>query len=284
MTISKTWALLIGGGQFFSHLGIATHFIPSSRVDDFLESLYHSQVDPGQLSSYLEQFSGELEPFSLAPLVKEIDRCFSPNQLSDIIRNLEDSSNLHQSWAKDTLTLIRTLSPTALKATLNLLIRGKSMTFKNCLRMEYNLGRNFLDKVIDMRNGIISKLVKKEKNPKWSPETIEQVSDEFINSLFTTNDDKDGISERLEFMNNIDFEQYPHQGNALPSIDQIKQIVQQNRNLSNWNEIVDKICKERYNKIGLREKLEEVIPKHVKSREELEKDGRIAVTNLTWVE
>lgn len=178
----------------FSHAGLATHFIPSHRIPDALESLASSlpiKATAEHVNTVLNQFSDELVPFTLEPLQDSIDRAFLAPNMSTILSRLREMSGSKDSvvskWASETINLLTgpALSPTALHTTLSLLQRGSLSSLKTALRTELSLAQHYVDKVDDLYKGIDAKLVQKHGNPKWTPETIDQVDPNFIRTLFS---------------------------------------------------------------------------------------------------
>lgn len=194
----------------YSHAGLATHYIPSHRLNDVLESLSEGLVDlPSNINSsttsktidsILNQFRGDLEPYTLVPFQETIDRAFLAPNLNTVISRLREivwskDKNI-SSWAQDTLNLFinqpenvqsspsALLSPTALHTTFSLLQRGSVSTLKTALRSEIALAQNYFEKVEDLYNGIDAKLIKKHGNPLWNPAKLDQVDPSFIKSLF----------------------------------------------------------------------------------------------------
>jgi hypothetical protein len=196
--------------------------------------------------------------------------------LQKVISHLESGED---EWSKNTLKTILSMSPTASLVTMKMLRLGREMSFRDCLRMEYALAKNFLEKVADLREGVFAKLVRKEKSANWTPAKLEDVSGEFIDSLF-----KGSSISSIDFSNTIDFENYPHQDNALPSVRRIKTLVNQNRNCKSWQEVADQHCVIHHHKRGLRQRLYEAMAKHVKTREQIEKTGLLAVNGLNWTD
>lgn len=182
----------------FSHAGLATHYIPSHRLKDVLESLSDGLLNlPAKntistIDRLLNQFRGDLEPYTLAPIQDAINRAFVAPNVATIIsrlRELASSSDASIStWAQSTLTLMTeegsSLSPTAIQTTFALLQRGSTATLKSALRNEIALAQNYFDKVEDLYTGIDAKLIKKHGKPAWSPAKLEQVDLNFIKSLF----------------------------------------------------------------------------------------------------
>lgn len=195
----------------YSHAGLATHYIPSHRLDDVLESLAEGLIElplnnPSATSktidSLLNQFRGDLEPYTLAPIQETIDRAFLAPNLNTVISRLREfiwseDKNI-SSWAQETLNLFinptesssaALLSPTALHTTFSLLQKGSTSTLKTALRTEIALAQNYFEKVDDLYTGIDAKLIQKHGIPLWNPSKLDQVDPFFIKSLFEKPDD-----------------------------------------------------------------------------------------------
>lgn len=241
-------------------------------------------LDLGNLPEYLEQFSGELEPYTLEPLLSSITRCFSAPRVLEIMKRLQilsetTTDETHRLWATTTLATLKKMSPTAMEVTLHLLRKGQGYSIKECLQMEFNLAKNFLEKVPDLREGIISKLVKKQTTASWNPPTIEELADRDLDHLFSRNT---AVLNHLHFANERDFKHYPHEDHALPTTERIRVLVDSNRNHSDIQAVIDEYCRKHHEKLGLRARLKRIIAQHVRTREQLEKEGMVAVSNLVW--
>lgn len=258
------------------------------------------------IDKLLNQFRGDLEPFTIAPIQDSIDRAFLAPNVSTIISRLKEftwsKDQAVATWAKETLNLLcgttesAPLSPTAIQTTFALLKRGSTATLKTAFRNEIALAQNYFEKVEDLYTGIGAKLIHKHGKPVWSPEKLEQVDPEFIKSLFDK--PKDLINSKINefngnvsiyfvvnFWNDVDFEQYPHQNLSLPTSQQVHRLLlSKYRSLPNRQSLIDALINENFNveKLGLREHLERIVNKHVSVRNELDKKGHIATSNLSW--
>lgn len=184
---------------FFSHAGLATHFIPSHRLNDVMESLSSGLLNvpnnPSILTktidNLLNQFHGELEPYNLAPIHDAMDRSFLAPNVATIIARLREftwsKDTAVATWATETLNLLtsgETLSPISIHTTLTLLQRGATSTLKTAFRNEIALAQNYFEKVEDLYTGIDAKLIQKHGKPLWNPPKLDQVDTTFIKSLF----------------------------------------------------------------------------------------------------
>jgi len=75
------------------------------------------------------------------------------------------------------------MSPTSLKLTLKELRKGRTMTFDECMVMEYRLSQSVLAGR-DFYEGVRAQLVDKDRDPKWYPAPLDAVDDTAIDSLF----------------------------------------------------------------------------------------------------
>ena len=294
-----------------SHAGLATHYIPSNRLEDVIESLSagltnlpsnNPLIVTKTIDKLLNQFRGELEPYTVEPLHDAIDRCFLAPNVQIILSRLKEftwsKDEKIATWAKETLELLSgPLSPTAIQTTFTLLQRGSTATLKTAFRTELALAQQYFQKVDDIYNGIDAKLIQKHGKPTWQPSKIEQVDPLFIKNLFEKPSDpidsKPGIlyvifiSFIVKFYNEIDFEQYPHAFLSLPTSHQLRGLLlSKYRNLSSREALIDTLIEEHFNspgKLGLKEHLERIIVKHVKYKNELDKKGHIPTAILNWI-
>ncbi|KAF7993369.1 hypothetical protein HCN44_007872 [Aphidius gifuensis] len=165
--------------------GIATHFVPASK----LQALTDALLSPGNqnVEEILKSFD-EHDPaaeFSLAKYSKQIDECFSGDTVEEIIYRLKvDGSE----WAQSVIHTLQKISPTSLKVTLEALKRSINMiSLTEYLEMESNLTENMimLQKSPDFQEGVRALLVDKNHKPIWNPRNLEDVTDQYIDSLFT---------------------------------------------------------------------------------------------------
>ena len=180
---------------------MATHFIPSHRLPDVLESLSlgltnlplnNPSIVTKTIDKLLNQFRGDLLPNTIEPLQETIDRCFLAPNVQTIISRLKEFTRSKDvsiaTWAKETLELLAgdssPLSPTAIQTTFSLLQRGSTSTLKTAFRTELALAQQYFQKVEDLYSGIDAKLIQKHGKPTWQPARIDQVDPVFIKGLF----------------------------------------------------------------------------------------------------
>lgn len=79
--------------------------------------------------------------------------------------------------------ILRSASPISVNVTYHLLNYGSNLTLGKCLQTEYQLVYNFFHGS-DFHEGVRALLIDKDRNPKWNPVRIEDVSTEKILSYF----------------------------------------------------------------------------------------------------
>jgi enoyl-CoA hydratase/carnithine racemase len=126
-------------------------------------------------------------PLPAAPLAAfrpAIDEHFAAPSMPALLESLEGESRPEfLEWARQTVDLIYTRSPTMLAVTLEQLKRGKSMTLAECLRMELGLVRHSFIQG-DFMEGVRAMIIDKDNAPSWRPPHLEEVTDAAVAAMF----------------------------------------------------------------------------------------------------
>lgn len=120
-----------------------------------------------------------------------IEPIFSKNSVAEIIIALQADPS---TWAQDTLTRLHHKSPLLLHVTLEQIRRARSMTLAQDLRMERDLVHHcFNPKHLQKTpaqsetvEGIRAQAIDKDRTPRWSPTTIEEVTDAMVKPFFVS--------------------------------------------------------------------------------------------------
>lgn len=160
------------------YIGFGTHFVPAEKMAHLAEEIVRA---PQNLEAVFKSFSappdGESE---LAPYREKIDRYFAHNRVEDIMKDLEEDSS---EWAVDVLKVMKSVSPTSLKIALRQIRSGAKMEFSEVMTMEYRLSQACLARH-DFYEGVRAALIDKDRNPKWQPPTVGDLSDADIDACF----------------------------------------------------------------------------------------------------
>ena len=174
-----THAALTGGsfsGADAIELGLADHFVPSDRLDEFTDALVSMSAHDALL-----RFATDAPRSALATARPWIDECYSSDEAIDILGRLAASS---VDDARATAEVIRSKSPTAVAVTLESLRRAKrTATLEEVLETELRVGMRFVAGT-EMAEGIRAQVIDKDRNPRWSPATLAQVSRAEVDGYF----------------------------------------------------------------------------------------------------
>lgn len=145
------------------YCGFATHYVPVSGLP-LLEE--HILKAPEKIEDILSALPKPPDhPSDLATHRAEIDGCFAYDDVEKIVFALQKDAS---EWAKETLKVLESVSPTSLKVTLRQIRLAKNMDFKDVMRMEYRISQACVN-APDFYEGVRAALIDKDRQPKWSP-------------------------------------------------------------------------------------------------------------------
>jgi len=164
---------------------IATHFVGADHLENLRGALLASEGSKSAIDTLLEGAS--TIPNSIMAKDREtIDRLFSsvthikelPDRLEAARRNLTQAP-----FAEKMLKILTRLSPSSLALTCELLNRTKELSFDDCLRTEFRITKRLLEGS-DFHEGVRALIIDKDKSPKWSPTTLDDIDQAKIDSYF----------------------------------------------------------------------------------------------------
>lgn len=162
--------------------GIATHFVPSEKLPNLKQDLLMTeQSDVAEILNKYQSVTWN-EEFCLAPYMNKINTYFSSLSVEEIIESLKKDNS---KWAKKTLKMLLKASPTSLKVTMFAIQKGSILNLADCLKMEYRLACAALNKTSDFCEGVRALLIDKDQKPIWNPNSLEEVTDTYVNQQFT---------------------------------------------------------------------------------------------------
>lgn len=167
-------------------LGIASHVIGSSQVEDVIVALAGTEIKSlDDAKEVLDRFHTDPEPAPLAEVMDDIDSAFSGVRVEEILEALElDASE----WARKQHKILMSKSPTSLKLTFAQLRRGEVLeNFRDNMRMEYRMVNRVMEGN-DFFEGVRAILIDRDNAPVWSPNALDRVKDTEIDRYFTSLD------------------------------------------------------------------------------------------------
>ena len=165
-------------------LGIAEYYIESKNYKGILSQLSAGESPDTILSSYNFNI-----PSLIAPNFQQINELFGGDTIEEIFEKLETNKS---DFSQKTLNTLKSKSPTSLKITFKQIREGSKLDFEECLRMEYRM----VSKVMsdhDFYEGVRAIIIDKDNNPRWSPSSIREVTEENIDKFFMNLKEKELI-------------------------------------------------------------------------------------------
>ena len=196
--VGGTWLLSHSPGEIGTYFGLtgqtmngpdaiyarfADAVVPSNQLPVLRNIL--TEVRPGSSSSevraLIDDFATGETAGPVAAMEPRIDAWFGHDRMEDIFAALQrDGSEL----ARSTLKTLNEKSPRGMVVTLKLLrlARGSS-SLEQCLVREYRAALEVF-RSDDFREGVRAAVIDKDRNPKWSPSRVEDVTPEMTAPYF----------------------------------------------------------------------------------------------------
>ncbi|AYG65171.1 MULTISPECIES: enoyl-CoA hydratase/isomerase family protein [unclassified Rhizobium] len=181
-----TWMGLAGlviGAADAIHARFADHCLPSSDLPvlvDAVASLPLS-VSAADVHALIKTMAVEAGGSRLAANRDVIDRAFASDTVEGILQALASEPS---EFATEAAGVIASRSPTSLKLTLRLLRAGRaSADLAECLDRELGACMGILYNH-DFYEGVRAAVIDKDRNPKWSPATLAEVTPGDIDRFF----------------------------------------------------------------------------------------------------
>lgn len=202
--VGGTYLLSRAPGEVGTHLGLTTarmgagdaiaagfadYFVPSERIPELLAAL------PGADAETV--IARLAEPAPESELMAQrgwIDTCYSADTVEEIVARLQryDAPEAAKAAAE-----IVAKSPVALKVTLRSLREARGvLELARVLDTEYRVSVAALT-THDLVEGIRAQVVDKDRNPQWSPATLDAVPEALVDSYFVELGDRElGLGDR----------------------------------------------------------------------------------------
>ena len=196
--VGGTWLLSHSPGEIGTYFGLtgqtmngpdaihakfADAVVPSAKLAVLREAL--TKVQPGvtsaEVKALIAGFATGETAGPVAAMQSKIDAWFAHDRMEDIVAALQrDGSEL-------TLSTLKTLnekSPRGMVVTLQLLrLARASRSLEECLVREYRAALEVFASD-DFREGVRAAVIDKDRNPKWSPPRIEDVTPAMVAPYF----------------------------------------------------------------------------------------------------
>jgi enoyl-CoA hydratase len=196
--VGGTWLLSRSPGEIGTYFGLtgqtmngpdaiyarfADAVVPSGKLGALREALtkMRSNATSGEVKTVIDGFSTGERSGPVAAMQPRIDAWFAHDRMQDIVAALaRDGSEL----ALSTLKTLNEKSPRGMVVTLKLLrLARASSSLEACLVREYRAALQVFASD-DFREGVRAAVIDKDRNPRWSPRGIEDVTPEMTAPYF----------------------------------------------------------------------------------------------------
>jgi enoyl-CoA hydratase len=168
------------------YAGAADILIASSDWPALRDALANAplQAKDKDVRAILDRFATTDIQAPVAKYREQIDGAFAHDTMEAIVAALKSDGS---EFAQATLKALSEKSPTALKVTLELLRRARgSKSLKECLVREYNSALAVFTSA-EFLEGVRAAIIDKDRNPKWSPPQLEDVTPGIVGKYFVPN-------------------------------------------------------------------------------------------------
>ena len=172
------------------YCGFVTHAMKRDSIEALLDEL---SLKHGSVEDCLRRFAVDPGAVPLAALRPAIDRCFARDSIEAILDALAAESaggGADAEWAEATRAGLLTKSPTSLKITLRQLTLGRDYDLDAALALEYRLTQHVMAGH-DFYEGVRAMLIDRDRNPKWRPRTLAEVTDSMLDAYFAPVGDRE---------------------------------------------------------------------------------------------
>ncbi|MET7643247.1 enoyl-CoA hydratase/isomerase family protein [Streptomyces sp. NPDC005426] len=156
--------------------GLADHYVPSGGLPALLAAL-DGCTTPEAVAATAGRHAGTAPAGELAGHRDWIDTCYAADTVEEIVERLDGCG---VPAAKQAATTILAKSPTALKVTLAAVRRARSLgSLEAVLDQEYRVSSTAFTRP-DLVEGVRAQIIDKDRNPRWSPAELADVTDEDV--------------------------------------------------------------------------------------------------------
>ncbi len=165
-------------------LGLVDYLIDSQNLDAVKQVLLNFpwQDQRASLPAALAPYLRSPEASALSTEYPTIEACFQASTVEEIMTRL---TAINTPFAQETIATLLKQSPTSLKVTLQQCRNGQHLDIGACLQMEYRMVQQFF-KNPDLIEGIRAAIIDKDRNPRWQPPSLHEVSAETVAAYFAS--------------------------------------------------------------------------------------------------
>ena len=192
-------AARLGPGDAIA-LGLADRYVPADGIPALCEALTALPAGRDDAAGAVDAvIEGATRPGPASELSADrpwIDACYAADTVEEILSRLERSGEPRASAAAEEITR---KAPTAVKVTLAALRRTRRLAcLESELDQEFRVSTHCFA-APDLAEGIRAQVVDKDRDPRWSPAVLEQVTEDRVRGHFASLGAEElGLAEGLE--------------------------------------------------------------------------------------
>ncbi|MFJ6328233.1 MULTISPECIES: enoyl-CoA hydratase/isomerase family protein [unclassified Rhizobium] len=165
------------------HAGFADHCVASAQLPSLVDAIavLPAGTSAADVHALIRTLASDAGASRLAENRDVIDRAFAGDTVEGILQALSGESG---EFAAEAAGVIAGRSPTSLKLTLRLLRAGRaSASLAECLDRELGACLGILHNH-DFYEGVRAAVIDKDRNPKWSPASLGEVTADNVDRFF----------------------------------------------------------------------------------------------------
>lgn len=166
-------------------VGLADYFVPSDKTEDLVEAL--SQVgDSSEIDGVLAEMQADAGHSPLAAQAAWVRQAFAADSVEEIVENVRQvvaSGGEDTEFAATVLGAMEQNSPTGMKVALEAVRRAATQSLAQTLNQDFVATCRAMEGH-DLSEGIRAQVIDKDRNPAWSPASLEQVEREAVLAFF----------------------------------------------------------------------------------------------------
>jgi len=160
-------------------VGVANAYVPSDQHEALIKALGKADLDGSDAAVATVMIDFVKRP-PATEKIPEAVKAFAAKTVPAILRALDNDGS---EWAQKQAINIRRKSPLAMCVTFEALRRGAKKNFQEVMTQELDLSLNFI-MTQDFYEGIRAQLIDKDRNPKWSHESVNAVTEPQVQRVF----------------------------------------------------------------------------------------------------
>jgi enoyl-CoA hydratase len=162
--------------------GLATHHVPAAGFDALTAELVAApKLDRAAVDRMITAHAADPGTGTLAARRLEIDRLFSGSDLDAVVAAVDRAASGAE-WIEEARAVLHHASPTSLRATWRRIVEAPGQDIARVLKDDYRMAVRIVAGH-DFPEGVRAIFVDKDRNPRWKPATLAEVTEAEIDAL-----------------------------------------------------------------------------------------------------